>query len=152
MNSIPQSTLQLDAPTPSGRLSEVSLLRLYLLRLGYLVLAGGLAVVIWPIVVHHTSELAVRRGVQLSLLAGIGAIAALGLRYPLQMLPVLLFEVTWKAIYLVAFALPLWRAHQIDAATAEDISSILWVVIFLPLIPWRYVWRHYVVKPGDRWR
>jgi len=49
------------------------------------------------------------------------------------MLPILLFELTWKAIYLLAFALPLWSAHRIDAATAEDIRSILMVVQLVPL-------------------
>ena len=92
------------------------------------------------------------QGIQFALLAGLGACAALGLRYPVQMLPVLVFELTWKAIYLIAFALPLWSAHQIDAATAEDIRAVLMVVIFVPLIPWRYVFAHYVLKRGDRWR
>jgi len=76
----------------------------------------------------------------------------LGFRYPLKMLPLLLFELTWKAIYLVAFAWPMWSAHQITAAVAEDIQSVLVVVIFLPLIPWRYVFAQYVRKAGDRWR
>jgi hypothetical protein len=26
------------------------------------------------------------------------------------------------------------------------------VVIFIPLIPWRYVFAHYVLKHGDRWK
>jgi len=76
----------------------------------------------------------------------------LGFRYPLKMLPLLIFELTWKAIYLLAFALPLWRSHQIDANTAADIRGVVMVVIFLPLIPWGYVWREYVVADGDRWR
>jgi hypothetical protein len=78
--------------------------------------------------------------------------AVLGLRYPVQMLPVLLFELTWKAIYLIAFALPLWSAHQITGAVAEDIKAVVMVVIFIPLIPWRYVFAHYVRKRGDRWK
>ena len=85
-------------------------------------------------------------------LAGLGLTAALGLRYPLKMLPILLFELTWKAIYLIAFALPLWSAHQINDATAEDIKAVLMVVIFIPLIPWRYVFVHFVLKHGDRWK
>jgi len=88
----------------------------------------------------------------LALLAGLGATAALGLRYPVQMLPLLLFELIWKAIYLTAFALPLWSAHQITPAVAEDIKAVLMVVIFVPLIPWRYVFAHYVLKHGDRWK
>ena len=130
----------------------VSLLRLYTLRACYLILAAGLGIYIWPAVISHTPQLAASRGIQISLLAGLGAISVLGLRYPVKMIPILLFELTWKAIYLIAFALPLWRAHQITPAAAEDISSVLVVVILLPLIPWVYVWREYARAPGDRWR
>lgn len=138
--------------TSHATLPEVSLFRLYTLRLCYLIMAAGLGVYIWPVVLHHTNELAATEGIRFALLAGLGATAALGLRYPVQMLPVLIFELTWKAIYLVAFALPLWSAHQITEAAAEDIQAVLWVVIFLPLIPWRYVFAHYVLKRGDRWK
>jgi hypothetical protein len=131
---------------------EVSLFRLYTLRAAYLVMAAGLAVFVWPAVFHHTNELAVTGGVRIALLAGLGATAALGLRYPLQMLPILLFELTWKAIYLIAFALPLWSTHQITAAMAEDIKAVMIAVIFIPMIPWRYVFAQYVLKRGDRWK
>src|SRR5215468_6983971 len=143
---------------PSGDLAsstttpEVSLFRLYTLRVAYFVMAAGLGVYIWPLVIHHTNELAITKGAQVALLAGLGATAALGLRYPVQMLPILLFELIWKAIYLIAFALPLWSAHQINAATAEDIKAVLMVVVFVPFIPWRYVFAHYVLKHGDRWK
>jgi hypothetical protein len=81
----------------------------------------------------------------------LGAAAILGLRYPVKMLPLLLFELIWKSIYLVAFALPLWRAHQITEAERADISSVLMVVVLVPLIPWSYVWRHYVADRGEAW-
>jgi hypothetical protein len=36
---------------------------------------------------------------------------------------------------------------------AEDFFAIGVGVILMPLvIPWGYVWRHYVKQPGDRWR
>ena len=96
------------ANSPEISRSEVSLFRLYTLRAAYLVMAGGLAAFVWPAVLHHSSEFAITAGVRVALLAGLGATAALGLRYPVQMLPILLFELTWKAIYLIAFAWPLW--------------------------------------------
>jgi len=132
-------------------LPQVSLFRLYTLRAAYLVMAAGLGVYIWPAVIHHTNEFAAAHGIQVALLAGLGASAALGLRYPVQMLPVLLFELIWKAIYLLAFALPLWSAHAINAAVAEDIKAVLMAVVFIPLIPWRYVFARYVLQQGDRW-
>ena len=152
MNSVIGSLVPSGDVTSRATIPEVSLIRLYTLRASYLVMAVGLGVTIWPVVLHHTNELAATKGAQFALLAGLGATAALGLRYPVQMLPVLLFELVWKAIYLIAFALPLWSAHQITAGVAENIKACLMVVIFIPLIPWRYVFAHYVLKHGDRWK
>ena len=131
---------------------EISLFWLYTLRVAYLIMAVGLGVFVWPSVIRHTNEFAIVQGAQAAMLAGLGAIAALGLRYPAQMLPLLLFEVAWKAIYLVAFAYPMWSAHQITPAMAEDVKAVSMVVILLPLIPWRYVFTHYAVKRGERWK
>jgi hypothetical protein len=144
-----------DAPgevTSRRAAPEVSLFRLYTLRICYFILAAGIGAYYWPLVIHHTNQFARTHGIPYALLAGLGLTAVLGLRYPLQMIPLLLFELTWKAIYLLAFALPLWRAHQIDAATAADIQAVLFVVIFIPLIPWRYVFAQYGLCRGERWK
>ena len=150
MNTVAVQISQTDVPSrPAG---ELSLFRLYTLRVAYLIMAGGLGVFVWPSVIHHTSGMAIAHGAETAMLAGLGAVAALGLRYPVQLLPVLVFEVVWKAIYLVAFAYPMWAAHQITAAMAEDIKAVSMVVILLPLIPWRSVFIQYVMKRGDRWK
>jgi hypothetical protein len=151
MNSVVGSVPSSDLKAGTGN-SEVPLWRLYTLRLGYLILAGGIGLFFWPIVIHHTSDFGIAEGVRFSLLGGLGLTAVLGIRYPVQMIPLLLFELIWKAIYLIFFALPLWQAHQITDPVAGDIKSIAMVVIFLPLIPWGYVFRNYIVKRGDRWR
>ncbi|MBS1839485.1 MAG: hypothetical protein JSS69_02940 [Acidobacteria bacterium] len=130
---------------------ELSLLRLYMLRAAYFIMAAGLSVFVWPSVLRHTNGFAVAHGAETALLAGLGAVAALGIRYPVKMLPVLLFEVAWKAIYLVAFAYPAWSAHQVTPAMAEEIRAVSMVVILLPLIPWRFIFRQYVLNRGERW-
>jgi len=150
MNTVAVQISQTDVLSRPVR--ELSLFRLYTLRAAYLIMAGGLGAFVWPAVVRHTNNFAIAHGGEVAMLAGLGAVAALGLRYPVQMLPVLVFEVVWKAIYLVAFAYPVWSAHQITAAMAEDIKAVSMVVILLPLIPWRYVFVNYVMKSGDRWK
>ncbi len=152
MNQAAGSSGAGDVVTTRAATREVSLFRLYTLRLAYFILAAGLGTFIWPDVIHHTNEFAAAHGIQVALLAGLGLTAALGLRYPLKMLPLLLFELAWKAVYLIGFALPLWLAHQVNDATAEDIKSVLFVVILIPLIPWRYVFAEYVLRPGERWK
>lgn len=145
--------LQLDARTPAiAPVQQLSLIRLYALRLCYLVLAVSLGVTIWPAVVHHTAELALRSAVKLSLLAALALMAALGLRYPVKMIPLLLFEFAWKLIYLTAFALPLQAAHRATPDFTADTFACLTVVTLIPFIPWRYLVNEYISRPGDPWR
>ncbi|MDL2340495.1 MAG: hypothetical protein QFB89_04120 [Pseudomonadota bacterium] len=128
----------------------VSLFRLYVLRAAYLLLVVGLGAMIVPVVITHEPA---ARGVIPSLLCGVWLLAFLGLKYPLRMLPLLLFEFVWKTIWLLDFGLPEWFSGQQPPTFAEDAFNIGLGVILMPLvIPWGYVWRHYVKAPGDRWR
>ena len=132
--------------------ATVSLPRLYFLRLGYLVLAVGLAVTKWPLLINHDRPWPLFEGVETSMLVALSLLWLLGLRYPLQMLPVLLFEIAWKFIWVAVVVLPLWISGQMDPATLSVFYACLVVVIPLAVIPWRYVVAHYVTKQGDRWR
>jgi hypothetical protein len=134
----------------SASAAEVSLVRLYVLRATYLLMVVGLGATIVPEILGHT---VMARGVIPSLLGGLWALAFLGLRYPLQMLPLLMFEFAWKAIWLFAYGLPQRSAGQMPPTFVEDFPNVTLGVILLPLvIPWGYVWRHYVKRPGARWR
>jgi len=129
---------------------EVSVARLYVLRATYLLLVVGLGALIVPQLINHAP---MARGVVPSLLGSVGLLAFIGLKYPLQMLPLLMFEFAWKTIWLLAFGVPQWSAGQMPATFTEDFQNIAFGVILMPIvIPWGYVWRHYVKAPGDRWR
>ncbi len=129
---------------------EVSLARLYVLRATYLLLVVGLGATIVPSLIDHAP---MARGVIPSLLGGVWLLAFIGLKYPLQMLPLLMFEFAWKTIWLLAFGLPQWSAGQMPPTFAEDFRSIALGVILMPIvIPWGYVYRHYIRQPAARWR
>ena len=87
-------------------MSEVSTFTLYLLRAGYLYIAVGLAIFQLPALLHPEIPVPSGRGGSERAL-GDGALGGVGLRYPVKMLPLLFFEFLWKAIWLVAFGLPL---------------------------------------------
>ncbi|NOT33119.1 MAG: hypothetical protein HOP12_03005 [Candidatus Eisenbacteria bacterium] len=132
---------------------EVSTFRLYLLRATYLLIAVGLAFAIWPGILDHDASMTLMRGVVHAMLGAVSLLALLGVRYPLQMIPVLLFELVWKTLWLLAFALPLWLSHQMDPRTMESVFECLLGVVIVPIaLPWGYLWRHYVKKSGDHWR
>lgn len=136
--------------TPSTRTDAVSLARIYVLRATYLLLVVGLGAMIVPVLASHPLD---SRGVIPSLLGAVWLLAFVGLRYPLQMLPLLLFEFAWKSLWMLAYGLPQWSAGQMPPTFAEDAFAIGMGVILMPLvIPWGYVYRHYIKQPGARWR
>ena len=129
--------------------SEVSLARLYVLRAMYLLLVIGGAIVFLPQLIGHEPA---ARGVIPSMLGGVWVLACFGLRYPLQMLPILLFELVWKTIWLIDYGLPQRMAGVNTAQFNEDFKAIaLGPLLLIPIIPWGYVLRHYLKKPGARW-
>lgn len=92
------------------------------------------------------------RGVVRSLLAAVSLLAVVGLRYPLKMLPLLLFELVWKSIWIVAIDLPLWSSDGLDPATRETWNACLMGLVLFPLvILWRHVLSTYLSVPADRW-
>jgi hypothetical protein len=120
-------------------MKEVSTFRLYLLRGMYLLITVGLAFTIWPQIINHPLTWSLWRGVGCSLLAAVSVLAAVGIRYPLAMLPVLFFELIWKIIWLTAIALPLYKANQMDADTLGTVKDCTLAIIIPFVIPWRYV-------------
>jgi hypothetical protein len=131
--------------------TTISPLRLNLLRLAYLLLVAGLGSIIWPAILDPTLSWPLMSGVVKCMLAALSALAVLGLRYPLKMLPLLFFEIAWKVIWLTRIALPQWTAGTLDEATTQSLFECAALVILLPLIPWDHVYRTYLTTPGDPW-
>ena len=131
--------------------AQVSLWQLNLLRVGYLFMGVGLAVFKWPLLFNH-GPWELKEGTVQCMLVAMSLLALLGLRYPLRMLPILLFEVGWKLIWLGVVALPLWKDNQLEGATREQAVTVLLVVIIIAVIPWRHVLAQYVTAPGEAWR
>jgi len=134
-------------------MQEISTARLYALRAVYLLIALAMGAQIWPLIVSHPANVEHMRGVTRALLGALTLLSALGVRYPVKMLPLLLFEFAWKTIWVASFGVPLWLTGQLDAATSETMVACLMGVVLVPLVlPWGHVIRHYVRAPGDRWR
>jgi hypothetical protein len=128
----------------------VSKARLLALRALYALIAVGLAAFVWP---HWLAQLptpAHYHGVVMTMLVAFSVLSALGIRYPLQMLPILLWELLWKGLWLLAVALPRWSAGTMDAATTQTAFDCATVLLVLLALPWPYLWRTYVRRPAER--
>lgn len=133
-------------------MQPLSPFRLNLLRLGYAIIGLGLCATIWPAILDPAHHWAPMNGVVTSMLGALGLLALLGLRHPLAMLPLMLFELGWKIIWLLRIALPLYASDQLDGANLENALICLPILAFIPIIPWRHVWHHYVIGRAEAWR
>lgn len=139
------------APAPTVTPSTLSVGRTNAMRVGYLLMALGLMVVKWPLLPEaHT--MALYEGVTVCLLTGLSILAFVGLRYPSRMLPVLVFECLWKALWLALVAAPRALAGDVDAAMREVVVSCSLIVVIIAVVPWRHVWRNWVRIDGEPWR
>lgn len=133
-------------------MSEVSTWRLALLRGMYLLMAVGLGITVWPWIIAPSDPVA-NQGTVIRALLGALAVGSLwGLRYPLKMLPLLLFELLWKLIWVVAFALRMWLATGLDGYASQTLFACMLGVVLVPLVmPWGYVFKHYIRAAAEPW-
>jgi hypothetical protein len=147
------STASMTAVSPAAASAQtVPVIRLYVMRAAYLLIAIGMGLQVWPGIFQH-GDLELAHGVMRSMLGALTLLCLLGARYPVAMLPMLFFEFAWKSIWLLSFALPLWLGHRVDADTSDSVVACgLGVVVCLIAIPWVYTFKEYVLRSGDRWR
>jgi hypothetical protein len=128
-------------------------LRLNLLRLFYLVLVLGIGLDmhVWSKLIYQVYSMKLDSGIVICMLFALSVLSILGLRYPLKMLPVLFWEFTWKASWLLSVALPHWLRGQWSKDLGATTFAVGTIAIFLPLVPWSYVFEQYVNKAGDPW-
>jgi len=124
--------------------------RLNLMRGGYLLMGIGTFLVKGPMLLQVSSLPAIE-GAQLCILIALALLAFLGVRYPIGMLPILMFEVLWKVLWLGLVAVPLLIANDLNGPTESLLFSILFVIPIIALTPWDYVWKRFVTTDGERW-
>jgi len=129
--------------------NEVSTFRLYLMRFVYLLNFVLLGLDVWPAIIGHKGPWDPLHGVAFAFWAALSALSGLGIRYPLRMLPLLLMQLFYKAVWILAVALPMW-----SAVWPTDLGHAMVIGVFVDLIgiPWPYVLAHYVKVRGDRWK
>lgn len=65
------------------------------------------------------------------------------------MLPLVLFMLFYKTLWLIFVAYPLWSAVQLAGSPAEEMSRVFaGVIVLYPLMPWGYIVRTWFRFPG----
>ena len=121
---------------------------IYLLRLVFFLMFVFVGSDSWTSIINHVGPWDHVRAAALCMWAAYSTMAVLGLMHPLRMLPIMLFTIFYKSLWLIVVAYPLWRTGALAGSPAEGMTYVfLWVPLAIVAVPWTYAFRTYVLPP-----
>lgn len=85
------------------------------------------------------------------MMAAMALLCLLGMRYPLQMLPLLLWETLWKTIWVLSIALPAFGNSQWSELETTFYQTIGIVILYF-ILPWSYIWSRFFRQVTEPWK
>jgi hypothetical protein len=133
------------------RYEGVRPIHIWLLRLFYFLMAAFVATYSWRVILTHEGPWEPVRAVAFCVWAAYPTLSLLGLLHPLRMLPLFLFAISYKLIWLAIVAYPLWSAGALVGSPAEQMArDFIWIAVTPLVVPWGYVLRTYVFSGPKR--
>jgi hypothetical protein len=121
-------------------------INIYLLRLIYFLMLVVVGSGSWISIITHQGPWDHVRAVAFCVWASYSTLSVLGLIHPLKMLPIMIFIIGYKVLWLIVVAYPLWRANALAGSPAEEMTrGFLWVPLPIIAVPWKYVFQNYVM-------
>jgi hypothetical protein len=128
---------------------EVATWRINAIRFIFLLMAVIMGGVVWQQLLFESADWDVMRGLAKSMLAALALMSLWGVRYPLQMLPMMLFEIAWKTIWIILIAGRAWLAGKWTPDIEGLFYDCIGIIIAYFIIPWHFVWARYVTQPME---
>jgi hypothetical protein len=127
-------------------------INIYVMRVFFVLMSFFMGYSAWSHIFTHKGAWEPLNGVVWCTWAAYATLSLFGIYHTLRMLPIMLFMVFYKSLWLIIVALPLWRANQLKGSAAEELTYIfIWVIIPMLFVPWKYVFRKYVlIKTVDK--
>lgn len=121
-------------------------INIYLLRLLYFLMLVFVGSDSWQSLISHQGPWDHVRAVSFCVWTAYSTLSLFGMIHPLKWLPIVIFMIFYKTLWLVVVAYPLWRANALAGSSAEEMARVFIGAPFIALIvPWRYVFKTYVL-------
>lgn len=122
-------------------------IHIYLLRTLFLLIFLFVGYDSWSVLLKHEGAWDPMRAAAWSMFAAYSLLSILGVFRPLKMLPIVIFVIAYKSIWLLFVAYPLWASGQLAGSPAEGMTKVfLWVPVAIAMVPWKYVLDKYVLN------
>jgi hypothetical protein len=122
-------------------------INIYLLRVLYFLMFVGVAFDAWKTIINHQGPWDHTRAVAWCVWAAYPTLSIFGLLRPLRWLPIVIFMIFYKTLWVIVVAYPLWRAGTLAGSPAEEMAHIfVWAPVIILIVPWVYVFKNYVLR------
>jgi len=122
-----------------------------LLRVLYSLMFVGVGLQNWSTIINHEGPWDHTKAVAFCVWAAYPTLSTFGLIRPLQWLPIVIFMIFYKWLWVIVVAYPLWRAGALAGSPAEEMARIFfWAPVVGIFVPWKYFLRNYVMWSKKR--
>ena len=120
-------------------------INIYLLRILYFLMFAFVGFDSWNTIITHQGPWDHTKAVAWCVWAAYTTLSVFGLIRPLKWLPIVIFMVFYKTLWLIVVAYPLWRDGILAGSPADEMAHIFIGAPFIALIiPWKYVFINYI--------
>ena len=137
---------------PASNGIAVALWRVNAIRFLFLLMALVMGFFVWQQLLLESADWDLMRGLAKSMLAALALLSLVGVLYPMKMLPLMLYEIAWKTIWLVLIAGRAWLNGKWTPGIEGLFYECIGIVVAYVIMPWRYVWANYVRAPMESLR
>jgi hypothetical protein len=118
---------------------------IYLLRVLYFLMFVGVGLQTWGAIINHQGPWDHIKAVAFCVWAAYPTLSVFGLLKPLRWLPIVIFMIFYKTLWVAAVAYPLWRTGTLAGSPADEMAHIfVWAPVIALIVPWGYVFRTFV--------
>lgn len=120
-------------------------INIYLLKLLFTLMFFLLSWESWSYILGHKGPWNNAHAAAWCMWGAYSIISFIGIRYPLKMLPIVLFEIIYKIAWLCIVAYPLWQRGELAGSPAAEMTRVyIWVIFPMVAMPWRYLFRNFI--------
>lgn len=122
-------------------------INIYLLRTLYFLMFIGVGLETWSTLLNHRGSWGNSNVLMLCVWAAYPTLSVLGLINPLRWLPLVIFMIFYKTLWIFAVAYPLWKINALAGSPVEETAYIfIWAPVVALIVPWKYFFKNYVWK------
>lgn len=119
---------------------QVGKIQLVVLKLFYLSIGSGFLFLLTLNALNSEGTMGHLAGIGKSVILAIVFLCLVGFFRPLQMLPLLIFSLAWKLIWLIFFVVPAYLGSGVDEFTRNVFLPVaIGFIVTAAVTPWRYV-------------